>query len=311
MKTFSIIFMCLYLFITDTQAQETLTDIDGNVYSIVTIGDQTWMGENLKTTRYNNGVIIENIEDSTTWADTNSGAYCYYDNDSVSYFDTYGSLYNWHSVNDDNGLCPTGWHVSSDAEWDELIDFLGDSSVAGGKLKEAGTEHWNPPNIGATNESGFTALPGGLRYATGFNDLSGFAFLQTDGLWWSSDEAEPGYAWGLYLGTNYEYTQKAYGSMNDGFSVRCICDSMINDVNDAYDNIKIHIFPNPTKDIIKITEAKDAFAIVYDMTGREIRSFKIASDNKIISVSDLKSGVYYLKFAIDKRSVTKKIIIHN
>ncbi len=144
------------------------TDGDYNIYPVVTIGTQTWMAENLKTTRYNDGTVIPNVTDNATWSTTTSGSYCDYLN-TPAYSTTYGKLYNWYAVGSTNtkNVCPTGWHVPIDAELTTLQSFLGGEIVAGGKLKEKGTTHWLTPNTSATNETGFTALPGGYRSASG------------------------------------------------------------------------------------------------------------------------------------------------
>jgi uncharacterized protein (TIGR02145 family) len=144
---------------TDVETN-TVTDIDGNIYHTVTIGTQVWMVENLKTTKYRNGDPIPNVT-GNAWAALTTGAYCWYNNDAATYKATYGALYNWYAVADSRNIAPTGWHVPTDAEWTTLTTFLGGESVAGGKLKETGTNHWTSPNTGATNETGFTALPGG------------------------------------------------------------------------------------------------------------------------------------------------------
>lgn len=160
-----------------------VTDIDGNVYNTVTIGTQVWMKENLKTTKYNDGTAIPLVIDSPDWSNLKTPGYTWNicGNNEDSIIAIYGALYNWYTVNTGK-LCPTGWHVPSDNEWTTLITYLGGENVAGGKLK-AGTADWGSPNIGATNESGFTALPGGVCYADG--DYSG---IGGDGFWWSSSE---------------------------------------------------------------------------------------------------------------------------
>ncbi|MBK8503768.1 MAG: fibrobacter succinogenes major paralogous domain-containing protein [Saprospiraceae bacterium] len=137
-----------------------VTDIDGNLYRTIKIGTQEWMAENLRTTRYTNGEMISKVNNSTTWPNANYGAWCWYDTSST-YELPYGKLYNWYAVNDGRGLCPTGWHEPTDAEWTTLTDFLGGLSLAGGPMKAAGTAHWKTPNTGATNASGFSGLPGG------------------------------------------------------------------------------------------------------------------------------------------------------
>lgn len=198
----------------------TVTDIDGNTYQTVKIGDQEWMTQNLRTTKYNDGSIIPNITNNTDWANLSTGAYSWYNNDNV-YEQPYGKLYNWFAVDDSRGLCPTGWHVPTDAEWTILTDYLGGSSIAGGYLKEAGTTHWSVPNTGATNKSGFTGLPGGERWTSGVFQAFGFY-----GAWWSSTETGPnsGDAWTRFL--NYDDTAIDASDGEDnktaGCSVRCI-----------------------------------------------------------------------------------------
>lgn len=205
----------------DTTA--TVTDIDGNIYHTVKIGTQTWMVENLKTTKYRNGDPIPNVTDGTEWISIITGAYCNYNN-STNNGDIYGKLYNWYAVNDNRKIAPVGWHVATYTDWANMITFLGGESTAGGKLKEAGTSHWSNPNSGATNETGFTALPGGYRagISSGGSDL-----LIYYGYWWSSSENEsnPGSIWYFHMGSNSSsiYTYDNY-FLRNGFSVRCVKD---------------------------------------------------------------------------------------
>jgi uncharacterized protein (TIGR02145 family) len=158
----------------------TVTDADGNVYHTVNIGIQTWTVENLKTTHYNDGTAIPLVTDGTAWSNLTTGAYCWFNNDSATNKKTYGALYNWYAVNTEK-LAPAGWHVPTDVEWDTLAAYLGGAAVAGGALKDMGTTYWDSPNTGATNRSGFSALPGGYRdnYGDFYND--GFY-----GDWWSA-----------------------------------------------------------------------------------------------------------------------------
>lgn len=203
----------------DDQHSKIFTDIDGNVYHSVIIGSHTWMVENLKTTKYKNGTPILNVsEDGIAWSNLTTGAWCYYENDSLHNRD-YGKLYNWHAVNNSNGICPEGWHVPSDSAWTELTDFLGGATITGGKLKESGTTHWNSPNTNASNMSGFTALPGGLRGVSGAFSDKGLA-----GNWWTATSVSTGSAWNrnLYCG-NASINRGSYNK-TFGYSVRCIKD---------------------------------------------------------------------------------------
>jgi len=194
----------------------TVTDIDGNVYHTVTIGTQVWMAENLKTTRYNDGTAIPFVTDSIAWSHLTTPGYCWY-NDSAIYGNTYGALYNWFAVNTGK-LAPTGWHVPSDSEWTVLINYLGGDSVAGGKLKEAETAYWASPNTGATDETGFTALPGGWRYIGTFGTIGDL------GNWWSATAYDAANSWYRYMNYSNAHVSRFYYLSQNGFSVRCVRD---------------------------------------------------------------------------------------
>ena len=199
----------------------TITDIDGNVYHTVTIGTQTWMVENLRTTKYRDGTSIPLITGTTTWGNVTTPAYCWYNNDESSNKNTYGALYNWYAI-ETGKLAPTGWRVASNDDWQTLIDFVGGYSVAGGKLKETGTSHWASPNTSATNLYGFTALPGGSRDQS----YGGWVFtaIGKKGLWWSSTYLLS--RSGIII--SYDNASESdvipgYGTNeNTGMSVRCI-----------------------------------------------------------------------------------------
>jgi len=195
---------------------DTVTDIDGNTYLVIKIGEQWWMAENLKVTRYRNGDPIPNVTDKSAWAVLTTGACCSYENDPAN-AETYGHLYNWYAVNDSRGLAPEGWHIPGDAEWQTLVDHLGGESVAGGKLKE--TAGWSSPNRGATNESGFSALPGGYRYGNG-----GFLAAGLTAHFWSSTENSRYSAWLRTLDVNHSEVYRNYNYKRYGFSVRCVRD---------------------------------------------------------------------------------------
>ena len=159
---------------------DIVTDVDGNVYNTITIGEQVWLKENLNTTKLNDGTRITHISYIVDWRNTTLPAYCYYDNDANTYGNTLGALYNWHAINS-NKLCPIGWHVPSYIDWAKLFMYLGGKAVAGGKLKSFNL--WYEPNIGATNEVDFSALPGGFRDYTG-----DYHNIYRVGFWWSSTE---------------------------------------------------------------------------------------------------------------------------
>jgi len=204
-------------------------DIDGNVYGTVTIGGQVWMAENLKVTHYRNGDAVPNVTDNAAWSGLNSGAYCNYNND-INNVATYGRFYNWYAVVDSRNIAPAGWHIPTDAEWKQLEMYLGMSqaqadaifsrgTTEGGKMKEAGTMHWFTPNIGATNESGFSALPGGYRETNGHSDTMG-----SNAFFWSSTEFDSGRAWYRHLSFSGSQVYRNYDDERFGFSVRCVRD---------------------------------------------------------------------------------------
>ena len=206
-----------------TVVGETVTDIDGNVYRTVTIGTQVWTVENLKTTKLNDGTPIPLLTDNTEWRSLTTPGYSWYNNDAATYKTTYGALYNWHAVNTGK-LAPTGWHVPTDAELTILTTYLGGEGIAGGKMKstgtiEAGTGLWYSPNTGATNESGFTAVPAGSRSLDGtFGDIG------DDGYWWSSSEYGTNYAWSRDLYYGLSTVGRSNDLKNFGLSVRCLRD---------------------------------------------------------------------------------------
>jgi uncharacterized protein (TIGR02145 family) len=201
-------------------APETINDVDGNTYNVVTIGTQVWMAENLETTKYRNGDLIGTTSPVTLdITGETTPKYQWAAKGDESNVTTYGRLYTWHAVTDSRNVCPTGWHVPTEVEWTSLVSFLGGIDFAGGKLKEAGTTHWIYPNTDATNEVAFKALPGGYRVFNGdFSESS-------NGFWWSSSNYSASDAWriGMYSFTanvNTYYLDKKYA-----LSIRCIRDN--------------------------------------------------------------------------------------
>jgi len=207
------------------------TDGDNNNYPVVQIGTQTWMAKNLKTIKFNDGSSIPLVEGVSEWVGLTTPGYCWYNNNKVSYGDIYGALYNWYAVstttNGGKNVCPVGWHVPSDAEWKQLEIHLGMSQSdaekiewrgtnEGGKLKETGYDHWESPNTGADNSSGFTALPGGYRWSDGY-----FVGAGSYSLFWSDTEYNATFAWKRTLRNMYSGSYRYYNPKAGGFSVRC------------------------------------------------------------------------------------------
>jgi uncharacterized protein (TIGR02145 family) len=205
------------------EEEELVKDASGNSYKTVVIGDQVWMAENLKTERYLNGDLIPNVLGETDWDNLQIGAWCNYENISQN-DEFYGKLYNWFAVTDPRNLCPSGWHVPTDAEWTVLTDYLGGLEVSGGKMKSIVLSSWTGWNTDATNSSGFLGLPGGSRYSGDFNSSGGFISFGYGGDWWSSSEYDAASAW--YLGLDYLDVRALQNFLNkqNGFSVRCLKD---------------------------------------------------------------------------------------
>ena len=229
---FSLLMILTVMLILSCSNTGTVTDIDGNVYQTIIIGDQEWMTENLKVTHYRNGDQIPNVTDNSTWANLSTGAYCVYDNMPAN-ADTYGNLYNWYAVDDIRGLAPAGWHVPTDEEIMELEMYLGMSE------SEANDTGWRGTNEGSKlagnadlwidgaleddaefGTSGFSFLPGGYR-----NTSNGpFNYMSTNGYLWSSTEGNSYYAWTRNLTCNYTNVFRNYYYKRYGISVRCVRD---------------------------------------------------------------------------------------
>jgi uncharacterized protein (TIGR02145 family) len=216
------------------QAQ-TVKDIDGNTYKTVTIGTQTWMAENLKTTAYNDGTTIPLVTDETVWTSLSSPGYCWYNNDETAFKGTYGAIYNWYAVdaagNNSKNVCPTGWHVPTKLQWTILTDYLTNNGYgyqgSGNDIGKsiANTSGWTTYTTAGTvgddqisnNSSGFTALPSGYRGLNG-----GFDGINLSAYWWSSTELSATHVYYrrvYYLSISVD---RDYAGSQNGFSVRCL-----------------------------------------------------------------------------------------
>lgn len=210
-------------YITSLPIDNTLKDYDNNIYTTVTIGTQIWIVENFKTTTYANGIPIPNPTIAGNWAADTSGGYCWYNNN-ISNKTPYGAMYNWYAVGNANGLAylkrngaqETGWRIPSQTDLDTLSTYLGGNSVAGGALKEAGFSHWASPNTGATNSSGFTALPNG-RASNG-------TFIVNYGAIWTSDSVSSTTAKEKYLSNTDATFTNSTDDKKSGWYVRLMKD---------------------------------------------------------------------------------------
>jgi len=302
-----------------------VTDIDGNQYNTVIIGTQEWMKENLKVSKYSDGTPIPQVTDPIAWSNLTTGAWCYYNNDS-SVGSTYGKMYNWYAVAgiwqaesnpptlaqiaSRKSLAPSDWNVPSVADWSLLFNYLGGISIAGGKMKEAGLNHWLDPNTDATNFSGFTGLPGGYRGNTSLGQN-----LTGTGHWWCSDYVAPFAAAFFQLSWTSGAVVNSTFDNRTGISVRWVKNSIMG--NDIFINQLFNIYPNPAKDQLTI-DFKNNLNIVgwyykiVNTLGQEVLYGELNSQQNIVKLNKIaEQGVYFVKVYDQKNSLieTKKIII--
>jgi uncharacterized protein (TIGR02145 family) len=296
-----IVFAFLFCLALQNRAQ-TVTDIDGNTYNTVTIGTQVWMKENLKTVHYNNGDAIPNVTDNNSWGALTSGAYC--DNNNLPVNGTkYGHLYNFYAVVDSRNLCPTGWHIPTGDEWALLESTLGEDSVAG-KMKST-TSDWRQPNVGATNESGFSALPGGYRDAhPGIPPY--FLEIGLGAFFYSLTE---NHIMGLHDNSTWRQGTTGNVTKECGLSIRCLKDENATSVNNLAIPDNFSIYPNPATDKLYINTNNNlnSRVIIIDMQGKQIINSQI--DGNTIDISNLAKGIYLVKIIDFVNITTNKIII--
>jgi len=274
---------------------QTVSDADGNTYNTVTIGTQTWLKENLKTTKYKDSTSIPNAIDTASWNRT-LPAYCWYNNDALSYKALRGGLYNWYAVNTGK-LCPTGWHVPSDSEWTTIYIFLGGNGVAPSKMYDI--------NFGGSNTSGLTLRPTGVRFDGGFFD--GITFW---GGWWTGTEDSdisraksvnidsPASGGGVPSGNNKKW----------GIGVRCIKDANATSINILQNPVANVIYPNPANDklYIRNDQLPNAQILIFDLQGKQVISRRI--DSNPIDISSLSKGVYTVKIVDSGNIIMEKLI---
>ena len=309
------------------QACNGLTNItyNGHTYELVEIGGQCWFKENLQTRTYRDGTPINYPgTDNIVWANDTIGAYSWYDNDSTSYASTYGALYNWYAVDNSAGLCPTGWHVPSDAQWTVLESYLEangynyDGSTTGNKFAKAMADsvlwsaHTGIGTPGNTdypsyrNKSGFSALPSGRRVFHG-----GFYGIDINLQWWSSTEFQGTNAWRQYLFYGSSGVSLSSDPKECGFSVRCLKDtgSIQTSLKEEKTFIDINIYPNPfaTSTTIELSSNPQTLTI-YDILGNIVREEKV-SGKTIIERGKLTKGVYVIEVRSENQKYSAKLVV--
>lgn len=292
----TVVFFITQHFIATSQ---TVTDVDGNIYSTIEIGSQTWLKENMKTLHYPDSTPIVSV-------------LAYNNDDSLA--NIYGRLYNWNATMNNShtekaqGICPDGWHVPSISEWDIISQYLGGDNVAGGKMKEEGIEHWFAPNTGANNESGFTALPGGEK------DNNVFWLMGTAAVIWSSSETSSDFAEYRYL--LHDDAKLGYYNYYKSFhySVRCVKDATVGQQEQGtIKNIKIN--PNPACESISVQfteQIKTPIKVeVFSASGKLVKDITIKTNKIDIDITDLAGGLYIFTANICDRIVSEKFVKDN
>ena len=285
---------------------QTLIDIDGNIYNTVTIGTQTWIKENLKTTRYNNGVTIP----TTSLPVNNDPTILYqwaYDQDTNN-INTYGRLYTWNVASSNDKVCPLGWKVPNNADWNTLKSFLGGDSIAGGKMKEIGITHWLATDSSVDNSSGFTGLGSGSR-----GNPSGFNHLGTIGSFWSSTpfgtigSFPRGNVYSLRSHNNTFASSVAVA--NNGKAIRCIKDASTSIENSSLKN-KIQLFPNPATDRVAISfeDIKNYHFTIYNLLGSMLYKQLLVDKINYIDIASLPKGTYLIQVRDEEQVVSYKLI---
>lgn len=313
----------LFLFVATHSFAQTVTDIDGNVYNTVVIGNQEWMQENLAVTKYNNGDPIPLIVDNASWYAATAGAYTYYNNDIANYT-TYGALYSGHVVMDSRGVCPAGWHIPIDNEWRLMLKSIcttGDCDLTwapdntssgnqgtdeGGKIKETGTAHWNSPNTGATNSSGFTSLPAGYRYWDGNYYTQNIYTLY----WTATEHAISVNMWFYAPYHDQSAIYHGYGDKLNAHSLRCIRPASGSGI-DEIDAEDILVYPNPAQNNFSLDIKQENIdrLQIFDIAGNLVLETALVLGVNEVAIDNLLAGIYILEITGGDEVLRKKLVV--
>jgi uncharacterized protein (TIGR02145 family) len=308
--------LCLFCILDRTPAiAQSVTDIDGNEYPTVVIGMHEWIAENLRTTRYNNGDVIPHVVDNGTWATTQEGAWSWYGHNE-GYDPLYGKLYNGHVVLDERNVCPQGWHVPTDLQWREMlydlceadncdVEWLQGAPEAaamgtdeGGKIKT--TSYWDSPNVGATNSSGLSVLPGGYRYFDG----NYYTFGIYTNIWSSTMHPDGINIWFWAPQNDHADIFHSYGDPNNGQSIRCMRDAATG--MDDLQRTQLTVHPNPAQDVLHLSFARSGThrTIMCNSLGKVVMDETRTSPNYAIDVVELPDGIYFIEVRSDNNVQT-------
>jgi uncharacterized protein (TIGR02145 family) len=300
------LFICVVIsVIALNQQAQTVTDYDGNVYNTVTIGTQIWLKENLRVTHYNNGDSLPNVTDNVEWTGLSTGAYCNDSNDTTNVV-AYGRIYNWFAVHDSRKLCPEGWNTPKNGDWAKLSGYLG--SQAGGKMKETGTAHWLFPNTGASNQSGFTALPNVDRsnYTGFFSNEFRNMYAQ---FWSGSDNGGDAAPITLLIFDSPDFVLGDNGNKKRGCACRCVRDVNTQIPGHLKDKTLI-FYPNPAKDKIILAnfDAEELDIAIYNPKGEIVMHNVLKKSNREVNIQFLPKGIYVIEIKCLERSVRQKLL---
>lgn len=313
MKYFRSIFSILFfssLFIFPAQAQtDSITDLDGNVYQTIAIGTQWWMAENLKVTKYSNGDSIPYLKQADDWAIAEAGAYCFYANRST-FIDMYGMLYNWYTASDERGVCPAGWHVSTDEDWITLEKYLGMSEAETERMTAwRGTDEGNKlkdESFEGNNSSGFTAL------ATGYRDPEGvFKAMGTDNDYWTSTPYDnQGNTEGVLHGllNSKSTVVRNFHVPGYGFCIRCVKDDPVGIKNKKTES-GMQVFPNPAVDQLYVRNATGNQLTIRNLAGQVVLDEELSSQKHLVDMSGLCGGTYLVSITGLEETLTTRVII--
>lgn len=297
-KQICIVGLALFLLSGKVNSQVKMKDGDGNEYGTVLVGSTYWIDQNLKSSKYANGDIITNVDDNTAWSQLNTGAWSYYNKSSLN-GSTYGKLYNWYAVDDSRGVCPTGWRVPTNTDWNNLGKALGGDTLVGGKLKQTGTTLWSSPNTAATNQIGFNALPSGYR-----GNMGAYGSLASNAYFWVRESYNGTEAVGRNITSNSKALFTEHNNKLNGFAIRCVKENTASLEENALNLWSVAL--NPVNATITFNQLPDFTekVVIFDLNGTKVLEVNTEKNKTlIVSNATLPQGIYLVHILSDKGEV--------